>query len=49
MIMLYTGAHNYILEQKREITAYVLENFWRPKLPLIHVQHHLVPYKGLST
>ena len=47
MIMLYPGVHNYSLDQRREITAFVLENFWQAKKPLVQVQDYLAVYKNM--
>ncbi len=46
MIMLYPHVYSYTLEQRREITAYMLETFWRPRQPLIQVQDYLTLVKG---
>ncbi|MEM7226993.1 MAG: class I SAM-dependent methyltransferase [Pseudomonadota bacterium] len=47
MIMLYPHVHDYTLEQKREITSFLLENFWRPGKPLKQDQYYLAIYKGV--
>lgn len=46
MIMLHPQVFAYSLQQRREITAYMLETFWRPKRPLIQVQDYLTLIKG---
>ncbi len=48
MIMLCPSVHDYSDGQKREITRYVLENFWLPKRRLVQVTDHLVIYQGLD-
>jgi len=48
MIMLYPAVHDYSSEQKREITEFVYNNFWRKKQPLVQVQDHLAIYRGMS-
>jgi hypothetical protein len=45
MIMLYPHGHDYSLEQRREITAFVVEKFWRPKRRLVQVQDYLSIFK----
>lgn len=47
MIMLYPSVHRYTPAQRREITEYVYETFWKPRRPLIQAQDHLVVYRGL--
>ncbi|MEM7122310.1 MAG: class I SAM-dependent methyltransferase [Pseudomonadota bacterium] len=47
MIMLYPHVHNYSLDQRREITTFVLENFWWSKRPLVQVQDYLAVYKDV--
>ncbi|MEM8956516.1 MAG: class I SAM-dependent methyltransferase [Pseudomonadota bacterium] len=41
MIMLYPDGHNYTLDQRREITEFVVEQFWQPRRPLTQVQDYL--------
>jgi len=45
MLLLYPNVHKYSLPQKREITEFVYERFWRRKRPLIQEQDHLVIIK----
>ncbi len=47
MIMLYPDVHDCSLEQRREITSFVIETFWRDKKPLVQVQDYLAIYKGV--
>ena len=47
MIMLYPSVHRYTPAQRREITEYVFETFWKPRRPLVQAQDHLVIYRGL--
>lgn len=49
MIMLYPHVFNYSLEQRREITAYVLQTFWRQQRPLVQVQDYLTLVKGAGS
>lgn len=49
MIMLYPDVHNFSLDQRREITAFVLENFWWAKRPLVQVQDYLAVYKDVRS
>ncbi|MEP3276948.1 MAG: class I SAM-dependent methyltransferase [Stappiaceae bacterium] len=46
MIMLYPDTHDYSLAQRREITAYVRDNFWLDGRPLLQVQDSLSIYRG---
>ncbi len=46
MIMLYPDTHDYSLEQRREITAYVRDTFWRDRRPLLQIQDNLTIYRG---
>jgi len=48
MIMLYPSVHEYSDDQKRQITRYVLANYWRPRRRLVQVIDHLVLYRGLT-
>lgn len=45
MILLYPHAHNYTLEQRIEITEFVIENFWIPKRPLVQTQDYVTVHK----
>jgi len=47
MILLHPQVHAYSLEQRREITEHVYQNFYRAKKPLIQSQEHLVLYRGI--
>jgi hypothetical protein len=42
MILLYPNVRVYTDDQKKEITEYVYENFYKPGKPLIQMQDHLV-------
>jgi len=42
MILLYPNVHNYFVEQKKEITEYIYENFFKYQKSLIQEQDHLV-------
>ncbi len=48
MIMLYPQVYDYSLDQRREITRYMLETFWRPQRPLVQVQDYLTLVKGVG-
>ncbi|MBU0684141.1 MAG: class I SAM-dependent methyltransferase [Candidatus Omnitrophota bacterium] len=48
MIMLYPNVHNYNAGQKKEITEFVYNNFWRKKKALVQSQDHLAIYRGIS-
>ncbi len=48
MIMLHPYVHVYSLDQRREVTTYVLKNLWRVGRPLIQVQDNLVITRGLD-
>lgn len=45
MILLYPVVHRYSLKQRKEITNYIYEKFWRKKRPLLQEQDHLVIYR----
>lgn len=45
MILLYPHGHDYSLEQRIEITEFVIEHFWRPGRPLIQTQDYLTLHK----
>ncbi len=45
MILLYPHAHDYTLEQRIEITEFVIENFWIPKRPLVQTQDYVTLHK----
>lgn len=54
MILLYPQAHAYTLEQRIEITEFIIEHFWIPKRPLVQTQdyvtlHKLGPTQGRAT
>ncbi len=42
MILLYPNVHDYSYNQKKEITEYVYENFYKLQKPLIQMQDHLI-------
>jgi hypothetical protein len=42
MILLYPNVHDYSYDQKKEITEYIYENFYKPQKPLIQMQDHLI-------
>ena len=46
MILLYPDGHNYTIQQRVEITEFVIENFWRPRRPLIQSQDYLSVFKA---
>ncbi len=48
MIMLYPDGHAYSHEQRREITEFVIEEFWNPRRPLTQVQDYLTIYNNKS-
>lgn len=48
MILLYPNVYIYTRPQKKEITEFVYEKFWKKKKPLVQSQDHLVIYKGLG-
>lgn len=45
MILLYPHGHDYSLEQRIEITEFVIEHFWRPARPLVQTQDYLSLHK----
>ncbi|MCR9088879.1 MAG: hypothetical protein NXH97_19295 [Rhodobacteraceae bacterium] len=45
MIMLYPDGHAYTLEQRREITEFVIDAFWHTGRPLTQVQDYLSVFK----
>lgn len=45
MILLYPDGHNYTIQQRIEIIEFVIENFWRPRRPLIQTQDYLSIFK----
>jgi len=42
MLLLYPNVHDYSYDQKKEITEYIYENFYKPQKPLIQMQDHLI-------
>jgi hypothetical protein len=46
MILLYPDVHHYSREQMLEVIEHVYERLWRPGIPLIQIQDHLVAYRG---
>jgi hypothetical protein len=47
MILLYPDVHSYTDDQRREITEFVLQEFWVKKRALWQIQDHLVIYRGV--
>jgi hypothetical protein len=47
MILLYPGVHRFSEEQRREITAFMLDEFWTKQRPLWQLQDHVVIYRGI--
>ncbi|MFH1791337.1 MAG: class I SAM-dependent methyltransferase [Candidatus Omnitrophota bacterium] len=47
MILLYPGVHKYSPAQRREVTEFVYDKFWKNKKPLVQEQDHLIVYKGI--
>jgi len=47
MILLYPDVHSYTDDQRREITEFVLHEFWLKKSALWQIQDHLVIYRGV--
>jgi hypothetical protein len=45
MILLYPHGHDYSLEQRIEITEFVIEHYWRPGRPLIQTQDYVTLHK----
>ncbi len=45
MILLYPHAHNYTLEQRIEITEFIIEHYWIPKRPLVQTQDYVTLHK----
>lgn len=45
MILLHPHAHEFNLEQRVEITEFVIEQFWIPQRPLVQVQDYLAIHK----
>ena len=45
MILLYPHGHDYSLEQRIEITEFVIEHYWRPGRPLIQTQDYVTVHK----
>ena len=48
MILLYPNVHKYNLKQRKEITNFIHNRFWRKKRPLLQQQDHLVIYRGVG-
>lgn len=48
MILLHPNVYKYNARQKREITEYVYNHFWKNQKPLIQEQNHVVIYKGIK-
>ena len=48
MILLYPSVHNFSDEQRQEITAFMLDEFWAKQRPLWQLQDHLVIYRGIG-
>ncbi len=48
MILLYPAVHNYSPGQRREITEFIYERFWKKRRPLIQLQDHLAIYRGIK-
>ncbi|MEX3008312.1 class I SAM-dependent methyltransferase [Hoeflea sp. TYP-13] len=46
MVMLYPHGHRYTLDQRTQIIEFVIENFWRPRRPLIQAQDYLTVFKS---
>jgi len=47
MILLYPSVHPYSEEQRREITTFMMDEFWAKQRPLWQLQDHLVIYRGI--
>lgn len=47
MILLYPGVHRFSEEQRREITAFMFDEFWAKQRPLWQLQDHVVIYRGI--
>ena len=45
MILLYPHGHDYTLEQRVEITEFIIEHFWAPKRPLVQTQDYVALHK----
>ncbi|MEM6462114.1 MAG: class I SAM-dependent methyltransferase [Pseudomonadota bacterium] len=45
MILLYPDGHRYTVDQRVEITEFVIRHFWRPRRPLIQTQDYLSIFK----
>lgn len=45
MILLYPQGHDYTLDQRVEITEFVIEHFWVPKRPLVQTQDYVTLHK----
>lgn len=45
MILLYPHRHDYTLEQRIEITEFIIEQFWIPKRPLVQTQDYVTLHK----
>ena len=48
MILLYPEVHQYNLRQREEIVEFIYDTFWKKKRPLMHLQDHLIIYRGIS-
>ncbi len=48
MILLYPNVHKYNLAQRKEITSFIYNRFYRKKRPLLQKQDHVVIYRGLD-
>ncbi|MEM8588661.1 MAG: class I SAM-dependent methyltransferase [Pseudomonadota bacterium] len=49
MVLLYPSVHPFTVDQRRQITRYVLETLWLRNRPLTEVIDHLVIYRGLPS
>ncbi|WP_171209663.1 MULTISPECIES: hypothetical protein [unclassified Ruegeria] len=45
MIMLFPDVHNFDLDQRTEITEFVLDEFWLPRRDIIQIQDYLTAVK----
>ncbi len=48
MILLYPQGHDYSLDQKIEITEFIIEHFWLPQRPLVQTQDYVTLHKSGS-
>jgi len=48
MILLYPNVHKYTLKQRKEISKFIYNRFWRNKRPLLQQQDHVIIYRNIG-